>query len=64
MGHSHIEPSHSLRQNDVKLQTHPPSTVNGKMLNLPKSDVYNFKYRIGVGNLMKLFFVSHKCINI
>ena len=47
-----IEPSHSLRQNDAKLQTHPASTVNAKMPNLPKIDVYNFKYKISVGNLV------------
>ena len=29
-GHSHIEFSHSLRQNDANLQTHPPSTINIK----------------------------------
>ena len=42
-GHSHIQSSHSLRQNDAKLQTYPPSTLNVKMPNLPKIDVYNFK---------------------
>ena len=41
-GHSNIESSHSLRQNDA--QTHPLSTLNVKMSNLPKIDVYNFKY--------------------
>ena len=40
-GHSHIESSHSLCQNDPKLQTHPPSIHNVKMPNLPKIDVYN-----------------------
>ena len=34
-----------------------------KMTNLPKIDVYNFRYKIRVGILMKLFFLSHKCIN-
>ena len=62
-GYSHIEYSHSLRQNDVKLQTHPPSGLNVKMPNLPKIDVYNFRYKISVRILMKLFFLSHKCIN-
>ena len=62
-GHSHIECSHSLHQNDSKLQTHPPSTLNIKMLNLPKINVYNFRYKIRVGILIKLFFLSHKCIN-
>ena len=47
-GHSNIESSHSLRQNDAKLQTHPPSTLNVKMPNLPKIDVYNFGYKISV----------------
>ena len=55
-GHSHIKPSHSLHQNDAKLQTHPPSTVNVTMPNLPKIDVYIFKYKISVGNLVKFFF--------
>ena len=63
MGHSHTEFSNSLFQNDAKLQTHPPSTFNVKMLNLPKIDVYNFKYKISAGNVMKLFFFSHKCIS-
>ena len=62
-GRSHIESSHSLRQNDAKLQTHPPSTLNVKMPNLPKIDVYNFRYKISVGILMKLSFLSHKCVN-
>ena len=30
------------------------------MLNLLKIDVYNFKYKIRVGNIIKLFFLSHK----
>ena len=59
-GHSHIEYSHSLCQNDTKVQNQPPSTFNIKMPDLPKIDVYNCKYIISVGNL---FFVSHKCIN-
>ena len=62
-GHSRIESSHNLRQNDAKLQTHPPSTLNVKMPNLPKIDVYNFRYKSGEGIFMKLFFLSHKCIN-
>ena len=28
-----------------------------------KIDVYNFRYKISVGILMKLFFLTHKCIN-
>ena len=60
--HSRIESSHSLRQNDAKLQTHPPSTLHVKMPNLPKIDVYNFRYKISIGILMKLFFLSHECI--
>ena len=59
-----IEPSHSLRQNDAKLQTHLPSTGYAKMSNLPKIDVYNFKQEISLGNLLKLFFLSQKCINL
>ena len=62
-GHSHIESFHSLCQNDVKSQTHPPSILNIKMPNLPKSDVYKFKYKFNVRNTMKLFFLSHKCID-
>ena len=61
--HSHIESSHSLRQNDARLQTDPPSTLNVEIPNMPKINVYNFKYKISVGNVMKLFFLSHKCIN-
>ena len=62
-GHSHTESSHSLRENDAKFQTHPPSTLQVKMPNLPKIDVYNFRYKISVGILIKLFFLSQKCIN-
>ena len=40
-GQSHIESSHSLCQNDAKLQTHPPNIHNVKMPNLPKIDAYN-----------------------
>ena len=40
-GHSHMESSHSLHQNGAKLQTHPRSTLNVKMPNLPKIDVYS-----------------------
>ena len=57
-GHLHIECSHSLHQNDAKLQTHPPSTLNAKMLHLPKINVYNFRYKIGVGIL--IFQKIHK----
>ena len=64
MGPLKIETSQSFRQNDAKLQTHPPSTINVKMPNLPKTDVYNFKYEVCVGNLMKLSYLSLKCINI
>ena len=62
-GYSHIESFHSLRQNDATLQTRPPSTLNVKMRNMPKIDVYNLTYKISTGILMKLFFLSHKCIN-
>ena len=62
-GHSYIESSHSLCQNDAKFQTHPTSTLHIKMANLHKIDVYNFRYKISVGNLMKLFFLWQKCIN-
>ena len=62
-GYSLIKPSHSLRENDAEFQTHPPSTLNVKMPNLPKIDVYNSRYEISLGILMKLFFLSHKSIN-
>ena len=63
-GHLHIESSHSLRENDAKFQSHPPSTLHFKMLNRPKINVYNFRYKVSVRILMKLFFLlSHKCIN-
>ena len=42
-GHSHIQSFHSLRQNSAKLQTHPSSTRNVEIPNLPKIHVYNFK---------------------
>ena len=42
----HIESSHSLRHNDAKLQTHPLSTLNAKMIDLPNIDVYNFRYKV------------------
>ena len=62
--HSRIESSHSIRLKDAKLQTtHLPSTFNVRMSNLRKIDVYNFGYIFSVGILMKLFFLSHKCIN-
>ena len=62
-GHSHTESSQSLCQNDAKLQTHFPSIHNVKMPNLPKIDAYNFQHKIGVGNVMKLFFLSYRCTN-
>ena len=55
--------TYSLRENDAKFQTHPPSTLHVKMPNLPKINIYNLRYKISVGILMKLFFLSHKCIN-
>ena len=55
--------SHSLRENDAKFQTHPPSTLHVKIPNLPKINVYNFRNKISVEILMKFFFLSHKCIN-
>ena len=63
MGHSDTESSHSLRENDAKFQTHSPSILHAKMPNLSKIDVYNFRYKISAAILMKLFFLSHKCIN-
>ena len=62
-GHSHMESSYSLCQNDAKFHTNPPSTVHFKMPNLWKIDFYDFRYKISVGILMKLFLLSHKCIN-
>ena len=55
--------SHSLRENDAKFQTYPPSTLYVKMPNLPKINIYDIRYKISVGILMKLFFLSRKCIN-
>ena len=52
-----------MRENDATLQTHPLSTLNVKMQNLLKIDIFNFKYGISVGNIRKLFFLSHKWIN-
>ena len=34
-----------------------------KMPKLPKIDVHNFKYKISVENVMKLFLLSRKWIN-
>ena len=62
-GHSHIKYSHSLHQNDAQFQTHLPSPLPVKMPNLPKINVYNFRYKTSVVILMKLFFLSQKCIN-
>ena len=46
-GHSHMESSPSLHENDAKfqLQTHPPGTLHIKMPNLPKINVFNFRYK-------------------
>ena len=38
-------------------------SLDMKYSTLPKIDVYNFRYKICVGILMKIFFLSHKCIN-
>ena len=59
----HIESSQSLRQNDTKFQTHPPTTLHVKMPNLSKIDVYNFGYKINVGILMKISVLPYKCMN-
>ena len=42
--------------------THPV-TFTSKCQICQKIDVYNFRYKITVGILMKLFFLTHKCIN-
>ena len=42
--HSLISPHFCARQDDVKLQTHPPSILNIKIPNPPNVDVYNLKY--------------------
>ena len=65
-GQSHIKSSHSLNENGVKFQTHPPTDpvpFASKCQICKKIDVYNFRYEISVGILMKLFFLSHKRIN-
>ena len=53
----------SLRGHPDIESSHTPSTLHVKMPNLPKIHVYNFRYKISVGMLMKLFFHSHKWIN-
>ena len=56
--------SYNLHQNDNKLQTNPSSMYPYiKMPNLPKVDVYKCRYEISLRNIVKLFFLSHKCIN-
>ena len=57
MGHSHMDSSYSLHENDAKFQTYPPSILHFKKPNLPKANAYNFIYKISVGILMKLFFL-------
>ena len=47
-GHSHNRTTHSLRENDAKFQTHTPSAFHVKIPNLPKNDVYNFRYKASV----------------
>ena len=42
--------------------TNPPITLHVKIQN-PKIDFCNFRYKISVGILMKLFFLSYKWIN-
>ena len=54
-GSLNIKSSHSLHENDAEFQTHPPKSA--------KIHVHNFRYKISVAILMKLFFLSHKCIN-
>ena len=58
----YVESSHSLCQNDAKFQNHSPSILQVKTPHLQKIDAYNFIYKINFANLMKLFFLSHKCI--
>ena len=50
-GHLHIESSSSLHENDARFQfqTQQPSTIYVKMPNLPKIDIYYFRYKIEVG---------------
>ena len=60
-GPSHIKFFYSLCQYDAKLQTcHPchPVPFTSKCQILLKINAYNFKYKISVGNIMKLFFLS------
>ena len=56
-GVTHILNLPTVCVNDAKLQTNPPSILHFKIPNLPKIDVYNFRYEIGVEILMKLFFL-------
>ena len=58
-----MELPHSLHEKDARFQAHPPNTLHVKMLSLPKINVYNFRYKISVGILMKHFFLPHKSIN-
>ena len=48
----------------MTLSSRPTHLVpfTSKCQNLPKIDVYNFRYGISVRILMKLLFLSHKCI--
>ena len=48
----------------VKLQTHTPSVLHVNMPNLLKINVYNFKYKIRVGKIMKVFFFFHTSVSI
>ena len=56
-GYSYFESSHSFCQNDTKFQIHLPIILHFKMPNLRKIDIYNFRYKISVEILMKLFFL-------
>ena len=56
--YSHIESSQSLRQNDAKLQTHLPITLNNNNDNVKMFvpfNVYHVQHKISVGNATKVF---------
>ena len=48
-----------MSQNGGTFQTHTQTTLCVEMPNLPKIDVYEFRYKTSVGILMKLFSFTH-----
>lgn len=56
--HSHIKSFASQCQNYAKFQTNPPSTLNIKIPSLPKTNVYDFKYKTRAENIASKIFLS------